>query len=118
MTVALEIFGSVALLFIGLLFFYAFVDVHRDRKREEVIRLSALPLKMNFWGADTVGSLRRILEKEKNCSLKIVDDIGLSYPLKSSQIGELQEKYGLSEEIIVDYCFDKGYICVIINKRK
>ena len=125
MEVAIQACGIVALLFIGLLVLFAFLDAHgwfeestRTTSVPYLIPLSTVTKELNFWGADSLIDLREKVNSNLNRAVEFVDDIGVQYPLKRSQIVKFQEKFGIDEGILVEYLQGQGHTSVIKEERK
>lgn len=123
MEVAIQACGIVALLFIGLLVLFAFLDAHgwfsvRTETTPYLVPLSTVTKELNFWGADSLIDLREKVNSNLNRATEIVDDIGVQYPLTRSQIVKFREKFGIDEGILVEYLQEQGHTCVIIEERK
>lgn len=123
MTVAIQACGIVAFLFVGLLVLFAFLDAHgwfavRTRTTPYLIPLSTVTKELNFWCADSLIDLREKVNSNLSRTVKFVDDIGVEYPLKRSQIVKFREKFGIDEGILVEYLQEQGHTCVITEERK
>lgn len=118
MTVAIQACGIVALLFVGLLVLYAFMDAHgwfnvsaRTTSVPYLIRLSTLRAEMNYWGADTLMQLREAVVFNLNRQVEFVDDEVRCSPEDEwyeRKVGEVSFKQGLNRTIIEEFLKEAG----------
>lgn len=113
MTVALQICGIVALLFVGLLVLFAFMDAHgwfnvptRTTSVPYLIRLSTLRAEMNYWGAESLTDLRENIFLNLNRQVEFVDD-EIRCTSEDEQyeykVGEVSFVQGLNRTIIEEF---------------
>lgn len=113
MTVALQICGTVGLVFLALLFVFAFLDAHgwfneptRTTRTPYFIRLSTLRTEMNYWGASTLMELREAVSLNLNRPVEFVDDVVRCAPEDVEYyhlIAEVEKSQGLDISIIKEF---------------
>lgn len=118
MAVALQICGIVALLFVGLLVLFAFMDAHgwfkvstRTTSVPYLIRLSTLRTEMNYWGADSLNDLRERVSFNLNRTVEFVDDEVRCTPEDKQyeyKVGEVAFVQGLNRTIIEEFLKEVG----------
>lgn len=117
MTVALQICGIVALLFVGLLVLFAFMDAHgwfnvnRHSSVPYLIRLSTLRAEMNYWGTDSLNDLRERVSLNLNRTVEFVDDEVRCSPEDEEydrKVGQVSFVQGLNKSIIIEFLKETG----------
>lgn len=118
MTVALQVCGIVALLFVGLLVLFAFMDAHgrfnvstRTTSVPYLIRLSTLRAEMNYWGATTLMELREAIVLNLNRQVEFVDDVvrcSQDMPEWATEVERVCLKQGLNESIVREFLKEVG----------
>ena len=111
MTVAIQACGIVALLFVGLLVLFAFMDAHgwfnvRTSSVPYIIKLSTLRAEMNYWGADTLMGLREAVVLNLNRQVEFVDDEIRCSPEDEEydyRVGEVSFVQGLNRTIVEEF---------------
>lgn len=118
MTVAIQACGIVALLFVGLLVLFAFMDAHgwfnvstRTTSVPYLIRLSTLRAEMNYWGATTLMELCEAVSLNLNRTVEFVDDevrCGQEMPEWAMEVDKVCLKQGLDESIVREFLKEAG----------
>lgn len=118
MTVAIQACGIVALLFVGLLVLFAFMDAHgwfnvstRTTSVPYLIRLSTLRAEMNYWGATTLMELCEAVSLNLNRTVEFVDDEIRCSPEDSEfdrRVSEVSFLRGLSKSVIMEFLKEAG----------
>ena len=118
MTIALQICGIVALMFIGLLFIMAFLDTHgwfnvstRTKSLPYFVHLSTLRTEMNYWGANTLMELREAVSLNLNRQVEFVDDMVRCVPEDEQydyKVGEASFIQGLNRTIVEEFLKEAG----------
>lgn len=119
MTVAIQACGIVALLFVGLLVLFAFMDAHgwfnvSTRTNTSVpylIRLSTLRAEMNYWGATTLMELREAIVLNLNRQVEFVDDVircSQDMPEWATEVDRVCLKQGLDESVVREFLKEAG----------
>ena len=118
MTVALQICGIVGLVFLALLFLFAFLDAHgwfnvstRTTPVPYLIRLSTLRKEMNYWGATTLMELREAVFLNLNRQVEFVDDEVRCTPEDKQyeyKVGEVAFVQGMNRTIIEEFLKEVG----------
>lgn len=118
MTIALQICGTVGLVFLALLFLFAFLDVHgwfnvstRTTSVPYLIRLSTLRKEMNYWGASTLMELREAIVLNLNRQVEFVDDevrCSQDMPEWATEVDRVCLKQDLDESIVREFLKETG----------
>lgn len=118
MTIALQICGIVGLVFLALLFLFAFLDAHgwlnvstRTTPVPYFVHLSTLRTEMNYWGADTLMELREAVSLNLNRTVEFVDDEVRCTPEDEQydyKVGEVSFVQGLNRTIIEEFLKEAG----------
>ena len=118
MTVALQVCGIVGLVFLALLFLFAFLDAHgwfnvstRTKSLPYFIHLSTLRTEMNYWGANTLMELREAVSLNLNRTVEFVDDVvrcSQDMPEWTTEVDGVCLKQGLDESIVREFLKEAG----------
>lgn len=113
MTIALQICGTVGLVFLALLFLFAFLEAHgwfnvstRTTPAPYFIRLSTLRTEMNYWGASTLMELREAVSLNLNRTVEFVDDevhCSQDMPEWATEVDRVCLKQDLDESIVREF---------------
>lgn len=116
MTVALQVCGTVGLVFLALLFLFAFLDAHgwfnvRTSPVPYIIKLSTLRAAMNYWGADSLTDLREKVNMNLNRTVEFIDDevrCSQDMPEWTTEVDRVCLKQGLDESIVREFLKEVG----------
>lgn len=116
MTVAIQACGIVALMIIGLLVLFAFLNAHgwfnvRNTPVPYIIKLSTLRAEMNYWGADSLIDLREKVFLNLNRQVEFVDDVVRCAPEDMEYyhlIAYVEKSQGLDISIVKEFLKEAG----------
>ena len=119
MTVALQVCGIVGLVFLALLFLFAFLDAHGwfvptckpSMPVPYLVRLSTLRTEMNYWGANTLMELREAIVLNLNRQVEFVDDAIRLYsddPEFDPLLKQVARLQGIDESIVREFLKEVG----------